>query len=150
MVMSNDKHFVELIRYGICGAMSTVLDIGIFWFLANVVGLHYLVANAIAWILALIFSFLANKYYVFESKSFRKEVLLKESVEFFGARGLACGIDMGGMYFLVSILDANKNIAKLVITLIVIIVNYILSKFWIFKDNGNKEFCNSNSLSERI
>ena len=125
----------ELILYGICGALSTILDIGIFWFLANIVNIHYLVANAIAWVLAVIFSFLANKYYVFGSKSFKREVWVKEAAEFFGARGLACGIDMGGMYLLVSFLGVDKNYAKLMVTFVVIVINYILSKFWIFKKN---------------
>ena len=131
--MSKDKPIWELIKYGICGALSTILDIGIFWFLANILNLYYLIANAIAWIVALIFSFLTNKYYVFESRSFKKKVWIKEATEFFGARGMACGIDMGGMYLLVSIIEINQNHAKLIVTLIVIIINYILSKFWIFK-----------------
>ena len=133
--MSNKRkdQIKELILYGICGALTTILDIGIFWFLANIVNLHYLVANAIAWFLAITFSFLANKYYVFESKSFAREVWVKEAAEFLGARGLSCIIDMGGMFLLVSILGINKNYAKLFITLVVIIINYILSKFWIFK-----------------
>lgn len=133
--MSNKRkdQLKELILYGICGALTTILDIGIFWFLANIVNLHYLVANAIAWFLAITFSFLANKYYVFESKSFAREVWVKEAAEFLGARGISCIIDMGGMFLLVSILGINKNYAKLFITLVVIIINYILSKFWIFK-----------------
>ena len=134
--MLKDKPLLELIKYGICGALSTLLDIGVFWLLANVFNLYYLIANAIAWIVALFFSFLVNKYYVFESKSFKKEVWVKESVEFFGARGLACGIDMGGMYYLVSVIGVNKNYAKLIITVVVIIINYILSKYWIFKNKG--------------
>ncbi len=134
--MLKDKPLLELIKYGICGALSTILDIGVFWLLANVFNLYYLIANAIAWIVALFFSFLVNKYYVFESKSFKKEVWVKESVEFFGARGLACGIDMGGMYYLVSVIGVNKNYAKLIITVVVIIINYILSKYWIFKNKG--------------
>ena len=125
--------FKELILYGICGALSTILDVGIFWLLANVVNIHYLVANAIAWVLAVIFSFLANKYYVFGSKSFKREVWVKEAAEFFGARGLACSIDMGGMYLLVSFIGVDKNYAKLIVTFVVIVINYILSKFWIFK-----------------
>jgi len=131
--MSKNKRIIELVKYGICGALSTILDIGIFWFLANILNFYYLIANAIAWIVALIFSFLVNKYYVFGSKSFKKKVWIKEAAEFFGARGMACGIDMGGMYFLVSGLDINKNNAKVSITVVVIVVNYILSKFWIFK-----------------
>lgn len=133
--MSNKRkdQIKELILYGICGALTTILNIGIFWFLANIVNLHYLAANAIAWILAITFSFLVNKYYVFESKSFAREVWVKEAAEFLGARGLSCIIDMGGMFLLVSILGINKNYAKLFITLVVIIINYILSKFWIFK-----------------
>lgn len=123
----------ELILYGICGALTTILDIGIFWVLANIANLHYLAANAIAWILAITFSFLVNKYYVFESKSFAREIWVKEAAEFFGARGLSCVVDMGGMFLLVSILGINKNYAKLFINLVVIVINYILSKFWIFK-----------------
>lgn len=131
---SNTKRQVrELTLYGICGALSTILDVGLFWIFANIFDFHYLVANAIAWILAIIFSFLANKYFVFESKSFKRDVWVKEAAEFFCARGLACGIDMGGMYILVSVLDINKNYAKLIVTLVVIIINYIISKFWIFK-----------------
>ena len=133
MSKNREGKFKELILYGICGALTTILNIGIFWFLANIVNLHYLVANAIAWFLAITFSFLANKYYVFESKSFAREVWVKEAAEFLGARGLSCIIDMGGMFLLVSILGINKNYAKLFITLVVIIINYILSKFWIFK-----------------
>lgn len=131
--MNKKQQIKELILYGICGSLSTIIDIGIFWFLANVFELHYFVANAIAWIFAIIFSFLANKYYVFESKSFKREVWVKEAMEFFGARGLACGIDMGGMYLLVSVMGVNKNYAKLIVSLVVIVLNYVLSKFWIFK-----------------
>ena len=133
--MSNKRkdQLKELILYGICGALTTILDIGIFWVLANIANLHYLAANAIAWILAITFSFLVNKYYVFESKSFARKVWVKEAAEFFGARGLSCVVDMGGMFLLVSILGINKNYAKLFINLVVIVINYILSKFWIFK-----------------
>lgn len=133
MKIGGRSQIKELVLYGICGVLSTILDIGIFWFLANVLTIHYLVANAIAWILAVIFSFLVNKYYVFGSKSFKRDVWTKEAVEFFGARGLACGIDMGGMYLLVSFVGVDKNYAKLIVTLVVIVINYILSKFWIFK-----------------
>ena len=138
----------ELFLYSVFGALSTLLDVGLFWFFASVVGFHYLLANGLAWIIAVTFSFIANKYYVFNSKSFKKDVWLREAVEFYGARVGACAVDMGGMFLLVSVLDQNKNLAKIGITLIVIIVNYVLSKFWIFKDNGKKEFCNSNPLGE--
>ncbi len=123
----------EILLYGVFGAATTILNIGLFYLLANIFNLHYLLANAIAWIIAVSFSFLTNKYYVFDSKSFEKNVLLKETIEFFGSRGFSCSIDMGGMFLLVSILGIHKNYAKLIITLIVIIVNYILSKYWIFK-----------------
>lgn len=128
-----DKQLRELILYGVCGALTTILDIVIFWFLSSVVGMQYLVANAIAWVLAVTFSFLANKYLVFESKSFKREIWMKEAAEFFGARGLSCGIDMIGMFVFVSVMGINKNYAKLLINVVVTIVNYILSKFWIFK-----------------
>ena len=152
MEIKDQSQIKEIVLYGIYGALSTILDIGLFWLLANVADLHYLMANAIAWILAVTFSFLANKYYVFGSKSFKREIWLKEAAEFYGARGLACGIDMGGMYFLVSVIDINKNYAKLIVTLIVIILNYILSKFWIFKSKetkyGQKEIRDCNSIGK--
>ena len=133
MNSKRSKQIKELLLYGICGALTTILDIGIFWVLANVINLHYLFANAIAWILAITFSFLTNKYFVFESRSFSRKVWVKEATEFFGARGLSCVIDMGGMFLMVSILGINKNYAKLIINVMVTIINYILSKFWIFK-----------------
>jgi putative flippase GtrA len=92
-----------------------------------------LIANAIAWVLAVAFAFITNKLYVFRSKSFEPSLLRRELISFVGARLLTLGIDELGMMLLVSVMGMNDWIAKTIVNVLVIVLNYILSKLFIFK-----------------
>ena len=126
--------YKELFFYGVFGVGATVINIVSYRVLANIFGKKYfLIANIIAWILAFIFAFITNKLFVFESKSWEAQIAMKEFVGFLSAR-LATGIlDTVLMWLFVSVISLDDTLSKIIINILVIIINYIASKFFIFK-----------------
>ena len=126
--------YKELFFYGVFGVGATVINIVSYRVLANIFGKKYfLIANIIAWILAFIFAFITNKLFVFESKSWEAQIAMNEFVGFLSAR-LATGIlDTVLMWFFVSVISLDDTLSKIIINILVIIINYIASKFFIFK-----------------
>ena len=126
--------YKELFFYAVFGVGATVINIVSYRVLANTCGKKYfLIANIIAWILAFIFAFITNKLFVFESKSWEAQIAMKEFVGFLSAR-LATGIlDTVLMWVFVSIISLDDTLSKIIINILVIIINYIASKFFIFK-----------------
>jgi cell wall teichoic acid glycosylation protein gtcA len=126
--------YKELFFYAVFGVGATVINIVSYSVLANAFGKKYfLIANIIAWILAFIFAFITNKLFVFESKSWEAQIAMKEFVGFLSAR-LATGIlDTVLMWLFVSVISLDDTLSKIIINILVIIINYIASKFFIFK-----------------
>ena len=126
--------YKELFFYAVFGVGATVINIVSYRVLANTFGKKYfLIANIIAWILAFIFAFITNKFFVFESKSWEAQIAMKEFVGFLSAR-LATGIlDTVLMWLFVSVISLDDTLSKIIINILVIIINYIASKFFIFK-----------------
>lgn len=126
--------YKELFFYAVFGVGATVINIVSYRVLANTFGKKYfLIANIIAWILAFIFAFITNKLFVFESKSWEAQIAMKEFVGFLSAR-LATGIlDTVLMWFFVSVISLDDTLSKIIINILVIIINYVASKFFIFK-----------------
>lgn len=126
--------YKELFFYGVFGVGATVINIVSYRVLANIFGKEYfLIANIIAWVLAFIFAFITNKLFVFESKSWEARIAIKEFVGFLSAR-LATGVlDTVLMWLFVSVISLDDTLSKIIINILVIIINYIASKFFIFK-----------------
>lgn len=128
----------ELIRYLIIGVLTTVINYIAFVIFANVIKIDMHISNIIAWLISVIFAYFTNKLFVFESKSFKPLVLLKEVVTFGAARVFSLLLEEIILYVFVDLLNMNKLIIKLIANIIVIIINYILSKFLIFKKSNEK------------
>ncbi len=122
----------EVIWYGFFGVLTTLVNIISFYFLDKT-GMNVYLNNFIAWFLSVLFAFITNKLYVFNSKSLDKKVVIKEICSFFFFRILSLGIDMAGMYICISLLNIGKMISKIIMNIIVIVANYIFSKIFIFK-----------------
>ena len=104
-------------------------------------GSDYLDANLIAWVVGVIFAFVTNKLWVFESKSWKPSVAGKEFAGFMGARVFSFAVEMLFMFVMVTLLEWNEFVAKILVGIVVIIINYIFSKLIIFrkkKDEGNE------------
>lgn len=121
----------ELILYVVFGAFTFFVNLISYFFFANLLGINYLVSNAIAWFLSVLFAYVTNRIWVFESKS---PDILKEMSLFFGGRIFSGVVDMLLMYTFIDLLVFDGSISKIVVQVIVIILNYIFSKLIVFKD----------------
>ena len=120
----------EIIMYLVFGVLTTVVNIVVYYIFSNLLHMNYLFSNAMAWFLSVLFAYVTNRKYVFDSKN---NQIIKEAISFFCSM-LATGImDMMLMWFLVNFNIVNDVVAKVVVNVIVVILNYILSKLVVFK-----------------
>lgn len=124
------KKYKMPILYLIFGGLTTLLNIITYLFFYHILKLNNVPSNIIAWIVSVIFAFITNKIYVFESKS---KSLFYELTTFLACR-LGTGVlDLGIMFVTVDILKWNDFIMKVISNVIVIVLNFIFSKLIIFK-----------------
>lgn len=139
--------YKEIIMYLIFGVLTTVVSWGSYalfevllgLFISDVIVLSS-VANVLSWIIAVLFAFVTNKLWVFESKSWKGSVLVKELGSFVGSRLLTGVLEWFGVPLLMligldqPILGIEGMLAKVLISVIVVILNYILSKLLVFRN----------------
>ncbi len=126
------KKYRELIMYGIVGVCTTVINMVVYWLFSEVLCIHYAAANIIAWVLAVVFAFFANKIFVFENHGWSSAVLLHEAWTFFLSRAASLLADAAGMWLMIDVLAAPNMPSKFLVNIIVILINYVLGKFWVF------------------
>jgi len=126
--------YKELINYGIFGVLTTILNYVSYIIFTRVCNLEIFTSNLLAWVLSVIFAFITNKIIVFQSKKFEIKTLIKEGTSFAVARILSLLLDMLILYIMVDIMGINDLVVKIISNIVVIIVNYILSKFIIFRN----------------
>lgn len=129
------RKYEEVIKYLIIGLLTTVVSLSTY----NLLTVSLLdpgkpfelqVANVITWIIAVTFAYFANRIIVFKSRNEKK---LKEATKFYSARVITLLMDMLIMFILVTSLSVNDRVAKLIVQIVVTILNYIFSKFIVFK-----------------
>ena len=141
------KKYRELITYIIFGVLTTIVSLVSFKIFDSLLGEKlYLLTNIMSWIFAVSFAYITNKLWVFESKSWHGKTVIKELLGFVGARLFSLGVEELGLWRLIDILntgalrlsilslDINGNmIAKVIMQIVVIILNYVFSKLVVFK-----------------
>lgn len=130
-----NKKNKEIISYIFFGGLTVFINIVAYWTFYNYLNLSLGLSNTLAWIAAVIFAFITNKLFVFNSKTANKVQFFKEISSFFMFRLLSYLIDMIMMFFMVTSLSINDMISKIIVNIVVIIFNYIASKLFIFKTN---------------
>ena len=131
--------YKEIINYLIFGVLTTIVNYISYIILTKVCNIDYLVSTVIAQVIAIIFAYITNKIFVFQSKNLSKKEFFKEMFSFFGFRILSLFLDMGFMYIFVDMLHLNDVIMKLVSNVLIVIANYIFSKLFIFKKKETKK-----------
>ncbi len=124
------KKYKEIINYLIFGGLTTVVSIVTYALFAKVFYIDYLISNVLSWILAVLFAYITNKIFVFESKS-KKNV--KEITSFFFFRIISLVMEMIILYIFVDMLHIDDLITKIIAQVIVIVANYVFSKVFVFK-----------------
>ncbi|MBU5263729.1 GtrA family protein [Bacillus atrophaeus] len=119
--------------YIIMGIFTTAVNISSFYILVEILDTDYKTATVIAWILSVLFAYITNKIYVFQQKTSDMRSLMRELTAFFSVRLLSLGIDLGMMILLVSQFHTNETLAKILDNVVIVAVNYIASKWLVFK-----------------
>ncbi|MDR1773436.1 MAG: GtrA family protein [Clostridioides sp.] len=127
------KKYKEIILYIFFGGLTTVVNFVSYFIFKDLFNIHYLISNSLAWFISVLFAYITNKRWVFESKS---ENIFKEFFMFFNMRVLSGIIDIATMYVLVDFFNLNDFFAKCFTQIIVVVLNYIFSKLIIFKNTN--------------
>ncbi len=122
----------ELIDYAFFGGLTTVVNIVVFFILDTGFQWPYLIANAIAIILSILFAYITNKIWVFKSNTQNARETFLEFFRFLGFRLISGLADMLTMWVLVDLLTVDTSLSKLATQFIVVVLNYVFSKFFIF------------------
>ena len=128
------KEYKEIINYLIFGGLATVVNFVTYFICARLLGIEEVISSGLSWFFSVLFAYITNKLFVFESKTETKKSLIKEMVSFFLARilsGILC--DVGTFALMVKVFHINDIFSKIVTQVMVIIVNYVFSKLIIFK-----------------
>lgn len=129
------RQYEEIIRYLIIGGLTTVISLFTYCIISCTifnpkVPFELQITNVITWVVAVVFAYYANRKYVFKQKKNNNK---KETINFYLSRLSTLIVDMLLMYIFVSLLKFNDKIIKLLVQIIITILNYILSKFVVFK-----------------
>ncbi len=140
--MDNIKKFLikykEALSYLVFGGLTTVVNWSSYGFCVKYLKLNFNIANAVSWVLAVVFAFVTNKIWVFESKKWDKNSLVKEFLPFVASRTATGVFEVAALPLAVklginqSFLGVENFPAKMLVSVIVVIANYILSKFIVF------------------
>ena len=128
------KRFRPLIMYGIFGVLTTAVNFVTYYCFYNFFGINNVISTCLAWFISVVFAFVTNKLWVFNSKSLNGKVLFHEIWSFFACRILSGVLDVVIMYITVDVLTFNSTLCKLASNIIVILINYIASKLFVFKN----------------
>lgn len=128
----------ETITYAIAGVATTVVNFIAYHVFCNMLGVPNLIANAIAWVIAVAFAYIVNARWVFLEKfeGWKKE--WERIWRFTGARIVTFVIEEAGMFLLVDVLHGPNLIMKAIVAVLVIILNYVFSKLFVFI-SGSKD-----------
>lgn len=144
--------YKEIITYVVFGVLTTVVSWGSYTVFVNACHMKVFLANLLSWVCAVAFAYVTNKLWVFESKSWKANVVVKEIISFVASRGVTGVIEIVAVPLLaktgfdnifynilekmnvsVKILYTDGIYSKVVLAVVVVILNYFLSKFLIFK-----------------
>ncbi len=123
----------SILMYLVMGGFATVINVVAFWFFASFLGWDYRLANTIAWILSVLFAYFSNKKYVFESYTPGLREKLAEFTSFVGFRFITFLVDMALMVVFIDVFFMNETWAKILVNIVVLVLNYVFSKWIIFK-----------------
>lgn len=125
-----DRGISKFIKFGIVGILNTLINWTIFAIL-NFLGMYYIISNIIAYVIATINSYIWNSKWVFKYKGEDKK---ETTGKFILLNLFGLSLNTVILYLFVDLMRFNKLIALVITTIIVMIINYILNKVWVFNE----------------
>ena len=123
----------DIISYLFFGVLTTLVNYALYFSLYNLLEISGAVSNIISWSAAVIFAFLTNKLFVFQSKDWSSATVISELTKFVGCRVGSGLLETAIIFITVDVLSFNGNLMKILTGILVVIINYFSSKKIVFK-----------------
>ena len=133
------EQYKEIVLYLFFGGLTTLVNIVSYFVCTDIFNIYYLAATAISWALSVAFAYVTNKKFVFKSRYSGLSGTAKEMASFVSSRIASLLAEVISMYFFVQICQIDDNIVKLMNQVLVTVLNYIFSKFWVFRKSGKSQ-----------
>lgn len=124
--IKNNERFREILRFGITGGISFIVDYGILLILTSYFGVNYLISSAISFTMSVIVNYYLCKLWAFEGASHNNDK--KVVIVFLGSSVIGLGFNQVFMWLFVSIISIDYRVAKVITTILVMIWNYIMKR----------------------
>ena len=126
----------EILLYLFFGGLAFLVSISSYALFNIRIGWNALTANIASWILAVAFAYVTNRTWVFESSTDRGSTLIKEITGFVGGRIATLVIEELILFIFITEFEMNSVLVKIVAQVVVIALNYVISKMIVFKPEG--------------
>ena len=123
----------ELVAYLFAGVATTVVNYVVYFIATRMLGMGVMAGTWTAWVIAVAFGYAVNKAFVFHTHCENMQALIKEAASFFAMRLVSLGMETVLMFVSVELMGLNDLVMKLIVNIVVIILNYVFSKLFIFK-----------------
>lgn len=123
----------EILRYVFWGVMTTLVNYAVYFLLRGALQVQLVATNAAAWAVSVLFAYFVNKLFVFESREWAWRTVLRELWQLVASRLFSLGLETGILWLFVERLRCHEAAVKLCANVLVVIVNYVLSKFIVFR-----------------
>ena len=135
IIKFKEKFFTrEIIMYLICGVLATVVNLVTYFSFVNFFKIEENISNVIAIIASILFAYFTNSVFVFMTKknSFKDRIM--EFFKFILGRVFTMVFEIVGFFVMFNLFGITDIISKPVVTFLVIVMNYFISKYFVFKD----------------
>ncbi len=128
-----------VMKYIFFGGCATLVNLGSYFLLRTFTRMNLNLANWLSIMIAIIFAYITNSTWVFESKVHGFIPKVVEIAKFFGARASTMVIEVGGVWFFAEVIHMNDFLGKFLIQFIVLVLNYVFSKLFVFRGKKKDE-----------
>lgn len=127
------RKYKSILLYLFFGGVSLVINIVLFIVLVNIMCLDALISNVVCWTVCVVFQFFTNRTWAFDGHVDTVCAFLKQMVSFFGSRGFTLLVEEAILAIFIKGLSCNTAVTKVIAQIITIVMNYILSKMFVFR-----------------
>lgn len=139
----------QAVRYIFFGGCTTMVNLVSYYLLRNVLGVDITEANTAAILLSILFAYVVNKLFVFEHRTSSVPAFLKEAGSFIGMRLGTMAVEVLGVLLLCSIWGVPDMAAKIAIQFVILVLNYLISRFFVFKEEDACAVASEETLHAR-
>ncbi len=133
------KKYKEILLYLFFGGLAFFISIGSYA-VANVkFGINELLANLISWVIAVLFAFMTNRIWVFAAPTETVGAFFKQMMSFFTGRIATLIVEEIILAVFITMLGFNSMLIKVIAQIVVIVLNYVISKLFVFKEKNTEE-----------